>query len=100
MSSVSTARGRKEGGVGDRQTYVSEKKRKRQTEGEWRGLMVSIYRACRVENKLGQKEKGKRTMEFSKGVISIRPGPGELVRQGRHPLEVQSLPASQATKRC
>lgn len=62
---------------------------------------MSVYTACRVEKKLGQKEKGKRRWSFQgkgKQGISIHPGPGELVLQGLHPLEVQNLPANYSRK--
>lgn len=100
VCSVSTARGRKEGGRGGQeQIYISEKKGRGRRKGEW-GIIMSIYTACRVEKKLGQKEKGKRRWSFQgEGKrISIHPGPGELVLQGHHPLEVQNLPANQARK--
>lgn len=61
VCSVSTAREWKEGRGGSGTDIRIRKKRK--TEGEW-GIMMSIYTACRVEKKLGQKEKGKRRWSF------------------------------------
>lgn len=64
--------------------------------------MVSIYRACRVEKKWGQKEKERKDGDVrGKGNegFSIHPGPGELVHQVHRPPEVQSLPEKQEEKK-
>lgn len=58
--------------------------------------LYSVQSRKEIRSKRKRKEK----MEFSggreAGGISIHPGPGELVLQGHHPLEVQILPANQA----
>lgn len=61
--------------------------------------LYSVQSRKEIRSKRKRKEK----MEFSgegkgSGGISIHPGPGELVLQGHHPLEVQNLPAYQARK--
>lgn len=61
--------------------------------------MVCIYSMCRVENKLGQKEKERSgCQERGRVAFSIHPGPGELVHQSHHPLEVQNLPTKNRQK--
>lgn len=60
-----------------------------------------LYSVQSIKEIRSKKEKEREDGVFrgkGSGGISIHPGPGELVLQGRRPLEVQNLPANQTRK--